>query len=236
MTSGDTLFTIAPIDAAQTHPLRAMILLNGDLDASALAGDLAPTTLHVGVRDASGIVAVASLCEVREDDPARPAWRLRGWPSTLPCAGFGRVLVQVACGTRASRGRARVVQHARPRTGSMKSSASRPMTRRSRCRARRYGVPCDAAVYRSAIDGGLTRTARSRGQVESDAARYGGHPPAGPSPSHSDSGFLRAPQHRTQQHVGARRRPLGRNRFGFVVAQPVDARHEIIPVGATRAT
>ncbi|MBN3794980.1 GNAT family N-acetyltransferase [Burkholderia sp. Ac-20392] len=98
MTSGDTLFTIESIEAAQTHPLRAMILLNGDLDASALAGDQAPTTLHVGVRDASGIVAVASLCEeLREDDRARPAWRLRGMAvhPAVRGMGFGRVLVQV---------------------------------------------------------------------------------------------------------------------------------------------
>ena len=138
MTSGDTLFTIAPIDAAQTHPLRAMILLNGDLDASALAGDLAPTTLHVGVRDASGIVAVASLCEeVREDDPARPAWRLRGMAvhPAVRGLGFGRVLVQVCVRHAQARGpRSCGARHARPRTGSMKSSASRPMTRRSRCR------------------------------------------------------------------------------------------------------
>lgn len=30
MTSGDTLFTIASIDAAQTHPLRATVPPNGD--------------------------------------------------------------------------------------------------------------------------------------------------------------------------------------------------------------
>ncbi|KVF19030.1 GNAT family N-acetyltransferase [Burkholderia cepacia] len=99
MTSGDTLFTIASIDAAQTHPLRAAILLNGDLNACELAGDHAPTTLHVGVRDdRSNIVAVASLCEEpRDDDPARPAWRLRGMAvhPAVRGMGFGRVLVQV---------------------------------------------------------------------------------------------------------------------------------------------
>lgn len=111
MTSGDTLFTIAPIDAAQTRPLRAMVLLNGDLDASALAGDLAATTLHVGVRDASGIVAVASLCEeVREDDPARPAWRLRGMAvhPAVRGMGLGRVLVQVCVRHAEARGAALV--------------------------------------------------------------------------------------------------------------------------------
>ncbi|MBN3832317.1 GNAT family N-acetyltransferase [Burkholderia sp. Ac-20344] len=98
MTTGDTLFTIATIEAAQTHPLRAMILLNGDQNACELAGDHAPTTLHVGVRNASGIVAVASLCEEsREDDRARPAWRLRGMAvhPAVRGMGFGRVLVQV---------------------------------------------------------------------------------------------------------------------------------------------
>ncbi|KER70353.1 GCN5 family acetyltransferase [Burkholderia cepacia] len=98
MTSHDTLFTIASIEAAQTHPLRATILLNGDLNACELAGDHAPTTLHVGVRDASGIVAVASLCEEwRDDDRARPAWRLRGMAvhPAVRGLGFGRVLVQV---------------------------------------------------------------------------------------------------------------------------------------------
>lgn len=111
MTSGDTLFTIESIDAAQTHPLRAMILLNGDLDASALTGDQAPTTLHVGVRDASGIVAVASLCEeLREDDPARPAWRLRGMAvhPAVRGMGFGRVLVQVCVRHAEARGAALV--------------------------------------------------------------------------------------------------------------------------------
>ncbi|VWB94347.1 GNAT family N-acetyltransferase [Burkholderia metallica] len=98
MTSGDTLFTVATIAAAQTHPLRATILLNGDLNACELAGDHAPTTLHVGVRDASGIVAVASLCEEsRNDDPAQPAWRLRGMAvhPAVRGLGFGRMLVQV---------------------------------------------------------------------------------------------------------------------------------------------
>ncbi|CAB3750072.1 GCN5 family acetyltransferase [Burkholderia paludis] len=97
-TPRDPLFTIASIDAAQTHPLRAAILLNGDLNACELAGDHAPTTLHVGVRDPSGIVAVASLCEeTRDDDPARPAWRLRGMAvhPDVRGMGFGRVLVQV---------------------------------------------------------------------------------------------------------------------------------------------
>ncbi|WP_423381562.1 GNAT family N-acetyltransferase [Burkholderia sp. LMG 32019] len=99
MKSGDTLFTIASIDAAQTHPLRAAILLNGDLNACELAGDRAPTTLHVGVRDdRSNIVAIASLCEEpRDDDSARPAWRLRGMAvhPAVRGMGFGRVLVQV---------------------------------------------------------------------------------------------------------------------------------------------
>ena len=134
MTSGDTLFTIAPIDAAQTHPLRAMILLNGDLDASALAGDLAPTTLHVGVRDASGIVAVASLCEeVREDDPARPAWRLRGM-AVHPVRGGLRA--RAGAGLRAARASARAALVCARETAYRfyESSASRPMTRRSRCR------------------------------------------------------------------------------------------------------
>ncbi|MCA8271227.1 GNAT family N-acetyltransferase [Burkholderia sp. AU30280] len=111
MTSGDTLFTIAPIDAAQTHPLRAMILLNGDLGACELAGDHAPTTLHVGVRDASGIVAVASLCEeLRDDDHARPAWRLRGMAvhPAVRGMGFGRVLVQVCVRHAQARGAALV--------------------------------------------------------------------------------------------------------------------------------
>jgi ribosomal protein S18 acetylase RimI-like enzyme len=111
MTSGDTLFTIASIEAAQTHPLRAMILLNDDLDACDLAGDHAPTTLHVGVRDSSGIVAVASLCEeVREDDPARPAWRLRGMAvhPAVRGMGFGRVLVQVCVRHAEARGAALV--------------------------------------------------------------------------------------------------------------------------------
>ncbi|VWC52971.1 GNAT family N-acetyltransferase [Burkholderia lata] len=111
MTSGDTLFTIASIEAAQTHPLRAMILLNDDLNACDLAGDHAPTTLHVGVRDSSGIVAVASLCEeVREDDPARPAWRLRGMAvhPVVRGMGFGRVLVQVCVRHAEARGAALV--------------------------------------------------------------------------------------------------------------------------------
>lgn len=99
MTPSDTLFTIAPIDAVQTHPLRATILLNGDLNACELAGDHAPTTLHVGVLDGrSSIVAVASLCEEpRDDDPARPAWRLRGMAvdPAVRGMGFGHVLVQV---------------------------------------------------------------------------------------------------------------------------------------------
>lgn len=99
MTPRDTRFTIAPIDAVQTHPLRATILLNGDLNACELAGDHARTTLHVGVRDGrSNIVAVASLCEEpRDDDPARPAWRLRGMAvhPTVRGMGFGRELVQV---------------------------------------------------------------------------------------------------------------------------------------------
>ncbi|VWD17399.1 GCN5 family acetyltransferase [Burkholderia lata] len=111
MTSGNTLFTIASIEAAQTHPLRAMILLNGDLGACELACDHAPTTLHVGVRDSSGIVAVASLCEeVREDDPARPAWRLRGMAvhPAVRGMGFGRVLVQVCVRHAETRGAALV--------------------------------------------------------------------------------------------------------------------------------
>ncbi|MCA8292466.1 GNAT family N-acetyltransferase [Burkholderia sp. AU30198] len=111
MKSGDTLFTIASIEAAQTHPLRAMILLNDDLNACELAGDHAPTTLHVGIRDSSGIVAVASLCEeMREDDPARPAWRLRGMAvhPAVRGMGFGRVLVQVCVRHAEERGAALV--------------------------------------------------------------------------------------------------------------------------------
>lgn len=111
MTSGDTLFTIASIEAAQTHPLRAMVLLNGDLNACELPGDHAPTTLHVGVCDPSGIVAVASLCEEpRDDDRARPAWRLRGM-AVAPAVrgmGFGRVLVQVCVRHAEARGAALV--------------------------------------------------------------------------------------------------------------------------------
>ncbi|CAB3746876.1 GNAT family N-acetyltransferase [Burkholderia puraquae] len=111
MTSGDTLFTIASIEAAQTHPLRAAVLLNGDLNACELAGDHAPTTLHVGVRDPSGIVAVASLCEaLREDDHAQPAWRLRGMAvhPAVRGLGFGRVLVEVCVRHAEARGAALV--------------------------------------------------------------------------------------------------------------------------------
>ncbi|WP_241301267.1 GNAT family N-acetyltransferase [Burkholderia stabilis] len=111
MTSGDPLFTIASIDAAQTHPLRAMVLLNGDLNACELAGDHAPTTLHVGVRDRTGIVAIASLCEeARDDDRARPAWRLRGMAVHPAVRGmsFGRVLVQVCVRHAEERGAALV--------------------------------------------------------------------------------------------------------------------------------
>ncbi|AKM04271.1 GNAT family N-acetyltransferase [Burkholderia pyrrocinia] len=111
MTSGDTLFTIASIEAAQTHPLRAMVLLNGDLNACELPGDHAPTTLHVGVCDPSGIVAVASLCEEpRDDDRARPAWRLRGMAvdPAVRGMGFGRVLVQVCVRHAEERGAALV--------------------------------------------------------------------------------------------------------------------------------
>ncbi|WP_423762746.1 GNAT family N-acetyltransferase [Burkholderia sp. NLJ2] len=111
MTSGDPLFTIASIEAAQTHALRATILLNGDLNACELPGDHAPTTLHVGVRDRTGIVAVASLCEEpRDDDPALPAWRLRGM-AVHPAVremGFGRVLVQVCVRHAEERGAALV--------------------------------------------------------------------------------------------------------------------------------
>lgn len=111
MTSGVPLFTIASIDAAQTHPLRAMVLLNGDLNACELAGDHAPTTLHVGVRDRTGIVAIASLCEeARDDDRARPAWRLRGMAvhPAVRGMGFGRVLVQVCVRHAEERGAALV--------------------------------------------------------------------------------------------------------------------------------
>ncbi|RXV69615.1 GNAT family N-acetyltransferase [Burkholderia stabilis] len=112
MTPGDTLFTIASIEAVQTHPLRATILLNGDLNACELAGDHAATTLHVGVRDdRSGIVAVASLCEEpRDDDRARPAWRLRGMAvdPAVRGMGFGRVLVQVCVRHAEERGAALV--------------------------------------------------------------------------------------------------------------------------------
>ncbi|WP_241289591.1 GNAT family N-acetyltransferase [Burkholderia stabilis] len=111
MTSGAPLFTIASIDAAQTHPLRAMVLLNGDLNACELAGDHAPTTLHVGVRDRTGIVAIASLCEeARDDDRARPAWRLRGMAvhPAVRGMGFGRVLVQVCVRHAEERGAALV--------------------------------------------------------------------------------------------------------------------------------
>ncbi|WP_175997048.1 GNAT family N-acetyltransferase [Burkholderia stabilis] len=111
MTSGDPLFTIASIDAAQTHPLRAMVLLNGDLNACELAGDHATTTLHVGVRDRTGIVAIASLCEeARDGDRARPAWRLRGMAvhPAVRGMGFGRVLVQVCVRHAEERGAALV--------------------------------------------------------------------------------------------------------------------------------
>ncbi|MGS0891505.1 GNAT family N-acetyltransferase [Burkholderia stagnalis] len=99
MTSRDTLFSVVTIAAGQTHPLRAAILLNGDLNACELPGDFAPTTLHIGVRDRSGLVAVASLCEERrDDDPARAAWRLRGMAvqPEIRGLGFGRVLVRIA--------------------------------------------------------------------------------------------------------------------------------------------
>ena len=117
MTSGDTLFTIAPIDAAQTHPLRAMILLNGDLDASALAGDLAPTTLHVGVRDASGIVAVASLRggARRRSCATGMAAARDGRPPCRARRASGACWCRFACGTRKRAGRALVVHGTRDR-------------------------------------------------------------------------------------------------------------------------
>ncbi|MDR6503730.1 hypothetical protein J2785_006923 [Burkholderia ambifaria] len=42
MTSGDTPFAIASIEAAQTHPLRATVLPNGDPNACELPANTRP--------------------------------------------------------------------------------------------------------------------------------------------------------------------------------------------------
>ncbi|MBZ5796140.1 GNAT family N-acetyltransferase [Burkholderia contaminans] len=99
MVTHDTLFSISLIQAEQTYPLRAAILLNGNLDACELPGDIEATTLHLAIRNPAGIVAVASLREERrDDDPAHAAWRLRGMAvqPEVRGMGFGRVLVQIA--------------------------------------------------------------------------------------------------------------------------------------------
>lgn len=99
MATHDTLFSISLTQAEQTYPLRAAILLNGNLDACELPGDHAATTLHLAIRNPAGIIAVASLCEERrDDDPAHAAWRLRGMAvrSEVRGLGFGSLLVRIA--------------------------------------------------------------------------------------------------------------------------------------------
>lgn len=134
MATHDTLFSISLTQAEQTYPLRAAILLNGNLDACELHGDHAATTLHLAIRNPAGIIAVASLCEERrDDDPAHAAWRLRGMAvrSEVRGLGFGSCWCGLPSGTRK-----RTVRNwcGAPRanrlTGSMKSSASCPMGRR----------------------------------------------------------------------------------------------------------
>ncbi|WP_329955949.1 GNAT family N-acetyltransferase [Burkholderia cepacia] len=91
-------FTISPVQADETYPLRAEVLLNGDEEACVLPRDDCPTTLHLAVRSSAGIVAVVSICE--ESPPSQrdsPAWRLRGMAvhSDVRGLGLGRLLVQL---------------------------------------------------------------------------------------------------------------------------------------------
>lgn len=130
MTPGDTLFTIASIEAAQTHPLRATVLLNGDLTACELPGDHAATTLHVGSRASSPSHRFA------RNRATTTVRGLRGdfaeWPSTLPFAAWasGACWCRSASGTRKNAGpRSYGARHANRHTGSMKSSALQPMLR-----------------------------------------------------------------------------------------------------------
>lgn len=98
MTPQEVQFTIAAVRAEETYPLRAEILMTGHGEASALHGDLAPTTVHFAVSDRNRIVAVASLCEETSCRTSQPGeWRLRGM-AVHPSArglGFGRLLVNL---------------------------------------------------------------------------------------------------------------------------------------------
>ncbi|MGZ2748515.1 GNAT family N-acetyltransferase [Burkholderia stagnalis] len=99
MTQNGVLFTISSIQAEQTYPLRAEVLLKRDEDACTLPGDHAPTTIHLAVQDRERIVAIASLCEDRPEGsaPGLRAWRLRGMAvhASARGLGFGRLLVHL---------------------------------------------------------------------------------------------------------------------------------------------
>lgn len=91
---------VVEVAPEETHPLRATVLRGhlpgADVDYPA---DRAPGSFHLGVREGSRVVAVASLSrEPAPGHPSRPAARLRGMAvdPARQGGGLGRALLEAA--------------------------------------------------------------------------------------------------------------------------------------------
>ncbi len=84
--------TVVPSDAATVQPLRAAVLRPGQpLQAADYPEDHLASTLHLAALDAHGsVVGCATFFpDPYPEDPARPAWRLRGMATAEEVRGQG---------------------------------------------------------------------------------------------------------------------------------------------------
>jgi len=91
-------YTVVELTAEETHPLRLSVL-RSDTPSKVLAfnEDDWPGTIHLGVRDADGVVAVSSW--VPEPYLGEPAVHLRGMATAphLQGQGVGGILIEAGC-------------------------------------------------------------------------------------------------------------------------------------------
>ncbi|MEY2399893.1 MAG: hypothetical protein QOJ08_4 [Ilumatobacteraceae bacterium] len=91
-------YTVVEITAEETHPLR-LAILRGDTPSrvTTFAEDELPGTVHLGVRDADGIVAISTWIPRPFDD--EPAVQLRGMATArnLQGRGLGALLLEAGC-------------------------------------------------------------------------------------------------------------------------------------------
>jgi predicted GNAT family N-acyltransferase len=91
-------FTVVELTAEETHPLRLSVLRRGTPSRTvSFAEDDVPGTVHLGVRDTEGIVAISTWIPRPYDN--EPAVQLRGMATTanLQGQGVGGLLLEAGC-------------------------------------------------------------------------------------------------------------------------------------------